>query len=166
MHLRLAGYRGRCFTDYYERDRVDLFRQGDLFRDVPLAYPLPSGRTHCRRGERRHSPLSVSGPLESGPAMLITPSCSPGAQGGGGGYAHPLRTLVPVLRLDQFVERGSSGGHSRRSATVRPPDQLHVPAAARRRQLRFSRPESPALLYMLVTLHHAGPDGLRVSQLA
>ena len=26
--------------EYYERDRVELFSQGDLFRDVPLAYPL------------------------------------------------------------------------------------------------------------------------------
>jgi hypothetical protein len=30
-------------ADYYERDRVELFSQGDLFRDVPLAYPLPAG---------------------------------------------------------------------------------------------------------------------------
>ena len=29
-------------ADYYERDRVALFSQGDLFRDVPLAYPLPA----------------------------------------------------------------------------------------------------------------------------
>ena len=28
--------------DYYERDRVELFSQGDLFRDVPLAYPSPA----------------------------------------------------------------------------------------------------------------------------
>lgn len=25
-------------ADYYERERVELFSQGDLFRDVPLAY--------------------------------------------------------------------------------------------------------------------------------
>jgi hypothetical protein len=29
-------------ADYYERDRVELFSQGDLFRDMPLAYPLPA----------------------------------------------------------------------------------------------------------------------------
>ena len=29
-------------AEYYERDRVELFSQGDLFRDVPLAYPLPA----------------------------------------------------------------------------------------------------------------------------
>jgi len=26
--------------EYYERDRVPLFSQGNLFRDVPLAYPI------------------------------------------------------------------------------------------------------------------------------
>ena len=29
-------------ADYYERDRVELISQGDVFRDVPLAYPLPA----------------------------------------------------------------------------------------------------------------------------
>jgi hypothetical protein len=27
---------------YFECDRVELFSQGDVFRDVPLAYPLPA----------------------------------------------------------------------------------------------------------------------------
>jgi hypothetical protein len=27
--------------DYYE-SRLELFSQGDIFRDVPLAYPLPA----------------------------------------------------------------------------------------------------------------------------
>jgi hypothetical protein len=30
-------------AEYYERDRVELLSQGDLFRDVPLAYPSPAG---------------------------------------------------------------------------------------------------------------------------
>jgi hypothetical protein len=34
---------------YYERDRVELFSQGDLFRDVPLAYPLPADELVARR---------------------------------------------------------------------------------------------------------------------
>jgi len=29
-------------AEYYERDRVEFFSQGDVFRDVPLAYPLPA----------------------------------------------------------------------------------------------------------------------------
>src|SRR5881392_3380217 len=77
-------------ADYYERDRVELFSQGDLFRDVPLAYPLPADELvvdEASGGSRRF----LSGPLEFGPAMLITPSCSLGAQGVAG-YGHPVRT--------------------------------------------------------------------------
>ncbi len=36
-------------ADYYERDRVELFSQGDLFRDVPLAYPLPADSSSSTR---------------------------------------------------------------------------------------------------------------------
>jgi hypothetical protein len=57
-----------------------LFSQGDLFRDMPLAYPLPADELVVEEesgGSRRF----LSGPLEFGPAMLITPSCSLGAQG-------------------------------------------------------------------------------------
>ncbi|MDP9285312.1 MAG: hypothetical protein M3P41_10255 [Actinomycetota bacterium] len=60
-------------ADYHERDRVELLSQGDLFRDVPLAYPLPADELVVdeeRGGGRRF----LSGPLEFGPAMLITPS--------------------------------------------------------------------------------------------
>lgn len=91
-------------ADYYERDRVELFSQGDLFRDMPLAYPLPADELAVDEesgGTRRF----LSGPLEFGPAMLITPSCSLGAQSTGG-YAHPVRTLVPVLPLEEVVARG------------------------------------------------------------
>lgn len=93
-------------ADYYERDRVELFSQGDLFRDVPLAYPLPAYEIVVdddSGGTRRF----LSGPLEFGPAMLITPSCSMGAQGTAG-YGHPVRTLVPLLPVTEFVERGVS----------------------------------------------------------
>jgi hypothetical protein len=39
-------------AEYYERDRVELFSQGDLFRDVPRAYPLPADElTSTRRTE-------------------------------------------------------------------------------------------------------------------
>src|SRR6266487_4282207 len=90
-------------ADYYERERVELFSQGDLFRDVPLAYPLPADELVVDK-EQGGSRRFLSGPLEFGPAMLITPSCSMGAQGTAG-YGHPVRTLVPVLRLDQLVEQ-------------------------------------------------------------
>src|SRR5205823_13844953 len=89
---------------YYERDRVELFSQGDLFRDVPLAYPLPADELvvdEASGGSRRF----LSGPLEFGPAMLITPSCSLGAAGATG-YGHPVRTLVPVIPLAELVSSG------------------------------------------------------------
>src|SRR5205823_11903710 len=91
-------------AEYYERDRVELFSQGDLFRDVPLAYPLPAEELIVddeERGGRRF----LSGPLGFGPAMLINPSCSLGAQGAAG-YGHPVRTLVPVIPLAGGVDRG------------------------------------------------------------
>src|SRR5439155_23281808 len=90
-------------ADYYERDRVELFSQGDLFRDVPLAYPLPADELVVDEesgGSRRF----LSGPLKFGPAMLITPSCSLGAQGIEG-YGHPVRTLVPAPSLAGLLGR-------------------------------------------------------------
>src|SRR6266513_2375948 len=62
----------------YARERVQLLRQGDVFRDMPRAYPLPTDELVVDEetgGSRRF----LSGPLEFGPAMLITPSCSLGA---------------------------------------------------------------------------------------
>jgi hypothetical protein len=151
-------------AEYYERDRVELFSQGDLFRDVPLAYPLPADElvVEASGGSRRF----LSGPLEFGPAMLVTPSCSLGAQGATG-YGHPVRTLVPVIPLAELVDHGvvkeSALADLRRfdhliNYMYLPP--LEVDA------LEFSMPESVALLYMPVTLHHAFLEGQRVSQLA
>src|SRR6266508_6818532 len=92
-------------ADYYERDRVELFSQGDVFRDVPLAYPLPADElvidAEGGGGGRRF----LSGPLEFGPAMLVTPSCSLAAQGAAG-YGHPVRSLVPIVPLEAVVAQG------------------------------------------------------------
>jgi hypothetical protein len=152
-------------ADYYEHDRVELFSQGDLFRDVPLAYPLPADELVVGEeggGSRRF----LSGPLEFGPAMLITPSCSLGAQGAKQ-YAHPVRTLVPVLPLAELVERGvvkeTALDDLRRfdhliNYMYLPPLEVD--------ELEISMPESVALLYMPLTLHHAFLEGQRVSQLA
>lgn len=151
--------------EYYERDRVELFSQGDLFRDVPLAYPLPAGELvvdEASSGSRRF----LSGPLEFGPAMLITPSCSLGAQGAEG-YGHPVRTLVPVIPLAELVERGVVKETA--LPDVRRFDHLinymYLPPLEVD-ELEFAMPESVALLYMPVTLHHAFLEGQRVSQLA
>ncbi|MEZ5099395.1 MAG: hypothetical protein R3C15_06250 [Thermoleophilia bacterium] len=150
--------------DYYERDRVELFSQGDLFRDVPLAYPLPADQLVVDEsgGGRRF----LSGPLKFGTAMLITPSCSMGAQGAAG-YGHPVRTLVPVLPVDDLVARGvlkkATLGDLRRFDHL--VNYMYLPPCEVD-ELEFSMPESVALLYMPVTLHHAFLDGQRVSQLA
>ncbi len=152
-------------AEYYERERVEFFSQGDLFRDVPLAYPLPAEELVLDQeegGGRRF----VSGPLEFGPAMLITPSCSLAAQAAAG-YGHPVRTLVPVFPLSELIERGVIKEQA--LSDVRRFDHLinymYVPALEIE-ELVFSVPESMAFLYMPVTLHHAFLEGNRVSQLA
>jgi hypothetical protein len=113
------------------------------------------------RGGRRF----LSGPLEFGPAMLITPSCSLGAQGAAG-YGHPVRTLVPVP-LAELVDRGVVKETA--LADLRRFDHLinymYLPPLEVE-ELDFSMPASVALLYMPVTLHHAFLEGQRVSQLA
>jgi hypothetical protein len=151
--------------EYYERDRVALFSQGDLFRDMPLAYPLPAGELvvdEASGGTRRF----LSGPLEFGPAMLITPSCSLGAQGAAG-YGHPVRTLVPVIPLAGLINHGVVKETA--LTDVRQFDHLinymYLPPLEIE-EFEFSMPESLALLYMPVTLHHAFLTGQRVSQLA
>ena len=153
-------------ADYYERDRVELLSQGDLIRDVPLAYPLPANELLVDEGEGGGGRRFMSSPLEFGPAMLITPSCSLGAQGAAG-YGHPVRTLVPVIPVAELVGRGvvkeTALPDLRRfdhliNYTYLPPLDVD--------ELEFSMPESVALLYMPVTLHHAFLEGQRVSQLA
>jgi hypothetical protein len=153
-------------AEYYERDRVELFSQGDLFRDVPLAYPLPADELIVGDAEGDGSRRFLSGPLEFGPAMLITPSCSLGAQGAVG-YGHPVRTLVPVIPLADLVARRvvkeTALADIRRfdhliNYMYLPPLEVDEP--------EFSIPESVALLYMPVTLHHAFLESQRVSQLA
>jgi hypothetical protein len=73
--------------DYYAPHRTELYSQGDIFRDVPLAYPTmleetevdgaPDDRAEdwLTAGKRRF----LSGPLDFGPAMLITPTCAAGS---------------------------------------------------------------------------------------
>ena len=155
---------------YYERDRTELFSQGDIFRDVPLAYPTmleeaeddgePDARASdwLAAGRRRF----LSGPLEFGPAMLITPTCAMSAQGASG-YAHPIRTLVAVRSLDEVVERGfiSEGQAADLRRRDRFANYMYLPASA-----DDELAESVALLYYPVTVHHEFLEGNRVTQLA
>src|SRR5882762_4312875 len=153
-------------AEYYERDRVELFSQGDVFRDVPLAYPLPAEELVVDDAEDGGSRRFLSGPLAFGPAMLITPSCSLGAQGAEG-YGHPVRTLIPLIPIAQLVEEAVVKETA--LADVRSFDHLinymYIPPLDVE-ELEFSMPESLALLYMPITLHHAFLEGQRVSQLA
>jgi hypothetical protein len=98
--------------------------------------------------------------------MLITPSCSLGAEGAAG-YGHPVRTLVPVISLDQLVEWGvikeTALDDLRRFDHLI--NYVYLPSLEIE-ELGFAMPDSVALLYMPVTLHHAFLEGQRVSQLA
>jgi hypothetical protein len=121
---------------------------------MPLAYPLPADELIVVEeigGNRRF----LSGPLELGPAMLITPSCSMGAQGTAG-YGHPVRTLVPVLPVAEVVARGvvkeTALNDLRRFDHLI--NDIYLPPLEVG-ELEFAMPESVALLYMPITLHHA-----------
>src|SRR5260370_25957696 len=84
--------------DYYETKRVELMSQGDIFSDVPLLYPGVGVGVIEVAGSRHF----LSGPLEPGFAMLITPTCSIHAQGSPG-YSHVVLTLVPVLSVEHLM---------------------------------------------------------------
>jgi hypothetical protein len=57
-------------ADYYERERVALLSHGNLFRDVPLAYPLPADELVVDEPARGGRHRFLSGPLKFGPARL------------------------------------------------------------------------------------------------
>lgn len=144
---------------YYVASRTSLLSQGDIFADVPRVYAGLAEEVFTEEeGGRRF----LSGPLEPGYAMLITPSCSMGGSGAGASYDHPVRTLVPLVPINQLSE------------TLRQ-DQL---AAARRHDGLINYMYLPpsdngkmaaslAFLYMPITLDHEllMATGRRVTQL-
>jgi len=145
---------------YYEI-RIPLLSQGDIFREVPLAYPVPGQIVEEQTsGGVRHF---LAGPLEIGPAMLITPTCSMRAQKEPGKYAHPVRTLVPIMPIEWLLEKGlldeSKLGLARKYDGLI--NYMYLP-----QHDASGLPESLALLYMPVTMHHDIIDGLRTTQLA
>jgi hypothetical protein len=157
--------------EYYEQHRTELFSQGDLFRDVSLGYPTVLHEADEEEGESDATAGDwltagkrrfLSGPLDFGPAMLITPSCAMSAQGAAG-YAHPVRTLVVVRALDDVVEHGFLNEHQ--AADIRRRDRfasyMYLPPTP-----DGELPESVALLYYPVTLHHDFLEGNRIAQLA
>ena len=152
-------------ADYYEHDRVELFSQGDLFRDVPLAYPLPADELVVDEAEREPPPL---------------PEWPARVRSGDADHAELLdgrpgdRRLRPPgtdaragIPLAELIERGVIKETALED--LRRFDHLinymYLPPLDVD-ELEFSMPESVALLYMPVTLHHVFLEGQRVSQLA
>jgi hypothetical protein len=132
---------------YYVEPWSDTFLQGDLFKDVPVAIPAPPDAVVLAEGERRF----VSGPFDAGPAMLISPSCAIAAQGPNvspGSYAHPARMLVPIRPVHELVDAGAIPEHNLGNLRAdRLANYLYLPPMS-------DMPESAALLYMPVTVHH------------
>jgi hypothetical protein len=102
----------------------------------------------------RHSAGSrkfISGPFEPGFGLLLTPTCSMAAQGAPGQYAHPVRTLAPVLPLELLVEAGAvkPGSLNDLRQFDHLVNYLYLPEIE-----SASMPESMALLYAAITVHH------------
>src|SRR2546430_347063 len=97
----------RPTEDSYYEGRIPLLSQGDIFRDVPLAYPSPA-REIVEEEQDLVGRRFLSGPFEVGTAMLVTPTCSMRSQASPTEYAHPVRSLVPVMPLDEGL-RGELG---------------------------------------------------------
>jgi hypothetical protein len=145
---------------YFEQ-RSALLSQGDIFDDVPLAFPSPADAVVFE--EATSSARSfLSGPLDFGPAMLVTPTCSMRSQAPGRDYAHPVRTMVPLRSVAELAELGILDTAKLRLAESRDSliNYMYVPAAP-----ELALPESLALLYMPVTLHHDMIVGTRITQL-
>ena len=156
--MALTDWEPRPDDDSYYEERTDYVRQGDLFQDVPLGYPWPPDAINHEEGRRKF----LSGPFEPGFAMLLSPTCSMIAQGGEG-YAHPVRVLAPVLGLEQLV--ASEAVKAASLEDLRRYDHLvnyfYLPAIE-----EAGLPESLALLYGSITLHHDYLAERRVAQLS
>ena len=145
--------------EYFVSPWSDGFLQGDVFKDVPFAIPAPPDAVVMAEGERRF----VSGPFDAGLAMLISPSCAIAAQGedvAPGSYAHPARTLIPIRPVEELVSAGAipeSNLGNLRADRLR--NYFYLPA------LESAWPDSAALLYMPITVHHDVISDERVAQL-
>jgi hypothetical protein len=93
----------------------------------------------------------LSGPLEPGFAMLTTPTCSMSAQGNAAGYAHFVRTLVPIVSLAEIVEENVLNEDQLREARKHDGllNYMYLPA-----HKESGMPVSLALLYITITLDH------------
>jgi hypothetical protein len=157
--VALSDWEPRPPDDLYYAERTSYVRQGDLFQDVPLGYPWPPNAASHSAGKRKF----LSGPFEPGFAILLTPTCSMIAQGVADSYAHPVRMLAPAIPLqgllDQEVIKAGSVNDLRKYDHLI--NYLYLPAIP-----ASEFPESLALLYSAITVHHDYLAERRVTQLA
>lgn len=157
--MALSDWELRPPDDAYYEERTPYARQGDLFQDVPLGYPWPPDAVTHATGKRKF----LSGPFEPGFAMLLTPTCSMVAQGASEGYAHPVRMLAPAIALQELIDKGAVKAASvddlrRYDHLV---NYLYLPPIA-----ACGFPESLALIYSAITIHHDYLEERRVAQLS
>ena len=117
---------------------------------------MPPGAVDHEEGKRKF----LSGPFEPGFGLLLSPTCSMHAQGAEG-YAHPVRMLAPVLSVEHLVEQG--GIKETALDDLRTYDHLvnylYLPAITEQ-----DFPESLALLYGVITIHHDYLEERRIAQ--
>jgi hypothetical protein len=157
--VALADWELRPADDAYYASRTSYVRQGDLFREIPLGYPWPPDAIDHGAGSRKF----LAGPFESGFGMLLTPTCSMIAQGVPGSYAHPVRSLAPVIPFELLLTEGAVKEAALED--LRKYDHLinyfYLPPIE-----DAGMPESLALLYAGITVHHDYLEDHRIAQLS
>jgi hypothetical protein len=118
---------------------------------------MPPDAVDHEEGKRKF----LSGPFEPGFGMLLTPTCSMQAQGADG-YAHSVRVLAPVLSLEHLVEVGiikeAALGDLRKFDHLM--NYFYLPPIE-----GDDFPESAALIYGAITVHHDYLLDRRIAQL-
>lgn len=117
---------------------------------------MPPDAVDHEEGKRKF----LSGPFEPGFGLLLSPTCSMHAQGAEG-YAHPVRMLAPVLSVEHLVEQ--SAIKETALDDLRTYDHLvnylYLPPITEQ-----DFPESLALLYGVITIHHDYLEDRRIAQ--
>jgi hypothetical protein len=147
---------------YYET-RTELLSQGDILVDVPLSYPSPASEIVMEaEAVEETARVFLSGPLDFGRALLVTPTCSMRSQTRGREYAHSVRTLVPLRPVAELQDIGVLDAAKRNLAERRDSliNYMWIPSDG-----DLGIEDSLALLDMPVTLHHDIIAGSRITQL-
>jgi hypothetical protein len=95
--------------------------------------------------------------------MLLTPTCSMMAQGKPGSYAHPVRSLAPIISLEELVAAGAvkEGALEDLRTHDHLINYLYLPSIG-----EAGMPESLALLHAGITVHHDYLEDHRIAQLS